>query len=297
MRALFFLFFRNGGFVTFVLVEALCFWLIVEFNERQNSIWAHSMSLLSGDISTRRQNVSDYFSLNRQRDSLAAENAHLQQQLAAERYLRLQRAYSDTLRNGALRDSSAIRPDSIRLREARPQFQFVSARVIGNAIGGANNFITLNKGSKDGLEPDMAVISRNGIVGIVRHVTGRYAYAMSVLHRQVKISAKLKNHNAFGSLIWEGKNPSIMTLRYIPKHFVIQPGDTVLTSGLSQMFPRDVMVGTVAEAPTPDSENPYFLTVLVRLSQDMTTAEEVYVVKNLHAAELDSLRKMSDYDR
>lgn len=297
MRALFLLFFRNGGFVTFVLVEALCFWLIVEFNERQNTIWAHSMSLLSGDISTRRQNVADYFSLNLQRDSLAAENARLQEQLANERYLRLQRAYSDTLRNGALRDSNTIRPDSMRLKQARPQFQFIPARIIGNAIGGANNFITLNRGSRDGLMPDMAVISRNGIVGIVRHVTTKYAYAMSVLHRQIKISAKLKNYNAFGSLVWEGENPGIMTLRYIPKHFIIHPGDTILTSGYSQMFPTDIMIGTVAENPKPDIENPYFLTILIQLRQDMTTAEEVYVVKNLHAVELDSLRNMSNSDR
>jgi rod shape-determining protein MreC len=297
MRALFLLFARNGAFVLFVLLEALCFWLIVEFNEKQNSIWAHSMSLLSSDLSNRRQEAADYFSLSRQRDSLAAENARLQQQLANERYVRLQKAYSDTLRNGTLRDSSVLLPDSVRLKRGRPQFQYLPARVISNHIGGVNNFITLNKGSNDGLVPNMAVVTREGIVGIVRHVTPRYAYAMSILHRQVKISAKVKRFNAFGSLTWERSNPGIMTLSYIPKHFAIQPGDTIVTSGFSQMFPQGVMVGTVAELPIPDSENPYFTKIQVRLSQDMTIADAVYVVKNLHEAELETLRNLSKDDR
>jgi rod shape-determining protein MreC len=297
MRALLNLFFRTGGFVTLVVVEALCFWLIVSFNERQNSIWAYSMSLFTGDISDRRQKASDYFSLEAQRDSLANENARLQQQLANERYLRLQSAYSDTLRNGALRDSSVLRPDAERLQAARPFFKYIPARIISNTIGSANNFITLNRGSDDGITPDMAIISRNGIVGIVRHVTPRYAYCMSILHRQVKISAKIKQYNAFGSLVWEGNNPDVMELRYVPKHFIIHPGDTILTSGFSQMFPKDMMIGTVAEPPIPDRDNPYFLTVLVRLSQHLTAAEEVYVVKNTHIAELDSLRAKSAQDR
>jgi rod shape-determining protein MreC len=297
MRALFILFFRNGGFVTFVVVEALCFWLIVNFNERQNSVWAYSMGLLSSDISDKRQKTSDYFSLRRQRDSLAAENTRLQQQLANERYVRLQMAYSDTLHNGALRDSTAIAPDSVRLRKGRPRYQYIPARIISNTIGSGNNFLVLNRGSNDGLTADMAVISEQGIVGIVRHVTPGYAYVMSVLHRQTKISARLKKSNGFGSLTWERSDPSIMTLSYIPKHFVIAPGDTVMTSGFSQMFPKEVMIGTVEEPPLPDEDNPYFLKVQVRLSQDMTTAESVYVVKNLDAAELEALRNKSKDDR
>lgn len=297
MRALFSLFFRNGGFVTFVVVEALCFWLIVAFNERQNSIWAYSMGLLSSDVSEKRQKTADYFSLRNQIDSLVSENAQLQQQLANERYVRLQAAYTDTLRNGALRDSMAIAPDSVRLRRGRPRFSYIPARIISNTIGSGSNFIVLNRGANDGITSNMGVISSKGIIGIVRHVTPQYAYVMSVLHRETKISAKLKKSNGFGSLTWEGSNPALMTLSYIPKHFVIAPGDTVMTSGFSLIFPKEVMIGTVEEQPLLDEDNPYFLKIQVRLSQDMTTAEEVYVVKNLHESELQTLRNMSQSDR
>lgn len=289
MRALLYLFIRNGGFVTFVLVEALCFFLIVEFNTRQNSIWAHSMGLFGGNVMQKRQKAFDYLSLDRQRDSLARENARLQEMLANERYQRLQLIYQDsTLMK--YRDS-LLRADTVRRRESRPAFDFMPARVVSNAISGANNFLMLDKGSADGVEANMAVVSRNGLVGITRHVTPHFSYVMSLLHRQTKISAKIKKYNAFGSLIWEGGDPEIMTLRYIPKHFIIEPGDTIVTSGFSQMFPKGLMIGRVEEKPKPDGENPYFLIVSVRLSQDMTTVEDVYAVKNRYAAEMDSLKQ------
>lgn len=289
MRALLYLFIRNGGFVTFVLVEALAFFLILEFNTRQNSIWAHSMGLFGGNVMERRQKAVDYLSLGRQRDSLARENARLQELLANERYQRLALLYQDsTLMQ--FRDS-LLRTDTLRTKNIRPAFDFLPARIVSNSVSGANNFIMLDKGSREGIDADMAVISRSGIVGITRHVTPHFAYVMSVLHRQTKISAKIKKYNAFGSLIWEGGDPAIMALRYIPKHFIIEPGDTIVTSGFSQMFPKGLMIGRVAEKPRPDSENPYFLVVPVRLSQDMTTVEDVYLVRNRFAAEMDTLKK------
>lgn len=289
MRALLYLFIRNGGFVTFVLVEALAFFLILEFNTRQNSIWAHSMGLFGGNVMERRQKAVDYLSLGRQRDSLARENARLQELLANERYQRLALLYQDsTLMQ--YRDS-LLRTDTLRAKNARPAFDFLPARVISNSISGANNFIMLDKGSREGINANMAVISRSGIVGITRHVTPHFSYVMSVLHRQTKVSAKIKKYNAFGSLVWEGGDPEVMTLRYIPKHFIIAPGDTIVTSGFSQMFPKGLMIGRVAEQPRPDSENPYFLVVPVRLSQDMTTVEDVYMVRNRFAVEMDTLKK------
>ncbi len=289
MRALLYLFIRNGGFVTFVLVEALAFFLILEFNTRQNSIWAHSMGMFGGNVLARRQKAVDYLSLGRQRDSLAEENARLQEQLANERYQRLQLVYQDSALM-KYRDS-LLRADTVRVKKARPAFDFLPARVVSNAISGANNFMVLDKGSRDGATADMAVVSRSGIVGIVRHVTPHFSYVMSVLHRQTKISAKIKKYNAFGSLVWEGGDPALMTLRYVPKHFVINAGDTIVTSGFSQMFPKGLMVGRVEDKPKPDGENPYFLVVSVRLSQDMTTVEDVYMVKNRFAVEMDTLKK------
>lgn len=289
MRTLLYLFVKNGGFVTFVIMEVVAFYLIVQFNGTQRTIWAHSMGMFGGHMAKREQETINYFRLRHLHDSLAQENARLQQQLANERYRLLLPLNRDSSFTG-FRDS-LLRQDTGSTRDLRPAFDFIPAEVVGNTITGNNNYLTLNKGSNDGLEPDMAVVTRSGIVGIIRQVSPHFSYVMSVLHRQSKISAKVKRYNAAGSLVWEGNDPASMTLRYIPKHFLIAPGDTIVTSGFSQMFPKGMMIGTVAEKPELDGENPYFLIVPVRLSQDMSAAQDVYVVRNRYAAELDSLKQ------
>ncbi len=287
MGSLLQLFIRNGGFVTLVLVEALCFYIIVQANTRQKAVYLHSVGQLAVNMLERRQHLMDYWSLDAQIDSLAQENKALQEELANRQTVQVE--HRDTF--FAVRFDSLFRNDSVRHRVTRPAYTFVTATVIGNAINGANNWLMLNRGSSDGLQTNMAVVTQRGIVGIVRNVSTHYALAMSVLHRQTKISAALKKEKAFGSLIWEGGDPDVMTLKFIPKHFDrIQVGDTVLTSGFSQMFPPQHLIGTIAQAPQQDPENPYFLTMLVRLHQDMATVQEVYLVKNLFASQLDSLQ-------
>ena len=288
MGSLLQLFIRNGGFVTLVLVEAFCFYVIVQLNDRQKAVYAHSFGRFSGDVLERRQHLLDYWGLDARVDSLAKENSVLQQELANRNALQV--AYRDTF--FSVRFDSLFRNDSIRRRVIRPEFVYVTAAVISNSINSANNWLMLNRGSSDGLQPDMAVITRRGIVGIVREVNRNFALVMSVLHRQAKISAALKKEKAFGSLVWEGGDPEIMTLKFIPKHFdKIQVGDTVLTSGYSQMFPHYHLIGTIAERPVQDPENPYFLNMQVRLQQSMSTVQDVYVVKNLFASQIDSLRQ------
>ncbi len=288
MGSLLQLFIRNGGFVTLVLVEAFCFYIIVQFNDRQQAVYAHSFGRFSGNVLERRQHLLDYWSLDSRVDSLTKENSQLQQELANRGSVQL--ALRDTF--FSVRYDSLLRSDSVRQRVMRPEFIYLTAAVISNSINGANNWLMLNRGSDDGLQSDMAVVTRSGIVGIVRNVNRNFSLVMSVLHRQSKISAALKREKAFGSLVWEGGDPEVMTLKFIPKHFdKIQVGDTVLTSGYSQMFPHGHMIGTIIQKPEQDPENPYFLNMQVRLSQDISTVQDVYVVKNIFDAQIDSLQR------
>lgn len=279
---------RNGGFVSFVLLEAFCFYVIVQYNERQNSIWGHSAGLVAGDINENRQNLSDYVGLRARVDSLTAENAVLLTQLANARMVQV--PYRDTFYT--VNYDSIVGVDSVRRKHIRPQYEFIAAKVIANNISGSANWIMINKGSKDGLSPNLGVVTASGIIGILRHVDDEFSMVMSVLHRQTKVSVSLPKYgNAFGSLVWEGGDPSVMTLRFIPKHFQIKPGDLVETSGLSQIFPKGIPVGKVETEPVQDDENPYFLQMKVRLSQDLSTAGDVYVVSNLFKSQIDSLQQ------
>jgi rod shape-determining protein MreC len=288
MRNILLLFVRNGGFVSFVLFEAFCFWAIVQYNDKQNAIFTHSAGLFAGNILEKRQKAVDYFNLNTRVDSLLSENARLLAQVANAR--RLQMPYRDTFYTVLFDTINPI--DSIRRRAIRPSYRFTAARVISNSISSANNWIMLNRGSADSLHSNMAVISANGLVGIVRHVDAHFSMVMSVLHRQTKISVSLPRHdNTFGQLIWEGGDPSLMTLKYIPKHFVVAHGEPIVTSGLSEMFPKGIPVGWVEGKATADPENPYFLLIKVRLSQDMSTVGDVYIVNNIFQHEMEAVQQ------
>ncbi|MFN0036096.1 MAG: rod shape-determining protein MreC [Saprospiraceae bacterium] len=286
---------RNGGLVTFLLVEMVCFAIMVNFNTRHEAIWANTTGIFGGRALEKRQMATDYFGLYEKADSLAHLVDSLQARLSNARMMHV--SVRDTF--FLVNYDSISRTDSVRRKTLRPQYDFITAKVIKNSIADASNWLIINRGSSDGVQPDMAVVSPAGIVGIVRHVGEHYSLVMSVLHRQTKISVALPNQkNAFGSLTWEGGDPSEMTLRYIPQHFVVQHDEPVATSGYSLMFPQGHPVGKVKGSPRPDPENPYFLEIKVSLSQDMATVRDVAVVSNLFQAELDSLQlKISNNER
>lgn len=279
---------RNGGFVTFLLAELVCFAMIVNFNTRQGEIWANTSSIFGVRALERRQEALDYFSLRDRADSLAHVVDSLQARLANARQMQV--SLRDTF--SLVNFDSLSATDSVRRKTIRPQYDFITAKVIKNGTSGANNWLIINRGSNDGIRPDMAVVSAAGIVGIVRHVSANFSLVMSVLHQQTKISVALpKQKNAFGTLVWNGKDPSEMTLLYIPQHFRVQAGEPVVTSGYSLLFPQGHPVGTVGSDPVTDPENPYFLQIKVLLSQDMATVRDVAVVDNLFQVELDSLQQ------
>lgn len=286
---------RNGGFVTFLLVELGCFAIMVNFNGRQGEIWANTTGIFGGRALEKRQMASDYFSLYETADSLAHVVDSLQARLSNARQVQV--PIRDTF--FLVSYDSLSKTDSVRRKTVRPQYGFITAKAIKNSISGANNWVIINRGTSDGIQPDMAVVSPAGIVGIVRHVSANFSLVMSVLHQQAKISVALPNQkNAFGSLTWEGGNPTEMTLRYIPQHFVVKENEPVVTSGYSLMFPQGHPVGKVIGLPKPDPENPYFLEIRVSLSQDMATVRDVAVIYNLYSSELDSLQlKISSNER
>jgi rod shape-determining protein MreC len=281
------LFIRNGGFVTFVLVELFCFYMIVQYNTSQRAIFSNTAGIFAGRMLEKRQQVKDYFGMGDRIDSMRNENTKLQSMLANARVVSVPKR--DTFFHVLFDTISRI--DSIRHRMVRPEYAYIPGQIVGNSISSANNWLTLNRGKKDGVSPNMAVVTRSGIVGIVRYVGPEFSLAMSVLHRQARISAALPKHDmTFGTLVWEGSDPTIMLLKNIPKHFKVAVGEPVVTSGYSQMFPKMVPVGVVEEAPVPDSDNPALLQMKVRLGQDMSTAHEIYIVNNLFSPAVDSLK-------
>jgi len=289
MNSLLQLFIRNGGFITFFVLQAVAFYLVVGNNTRQGEIFDHSYGLVSGRLLSWRSEMRSFLNLRKELEAMQAENALLRTQNLNARLVEV--PYRDTF--VTILVDTVITRDTLLKRLVRPAFEYVPANVLNNSISLDNNWIMINRGSMDGIRANMGVVSKDGVVGIVRHVDDRFAVVMSILHRQARVSASIRQTGAFGALVWEDRNPRYMTLKDIPRHLAVADGDTVVTSGYSNMFPEGHLVGFVEGQPKPDRENQYYFSIRVRLSEDPALFKRVYVVRHLFHNKLDSLQRIT----
>lgn len=184
--------------------------------------------------------------------------------------------------------------DTLIIDSGVPHFEFIVAHVINNSVAHPYNYITINKGSKDGVKPELGVVDRNGVVGIVSNVGPNSARVISLLNPHFRLSCKLKRTDYFGSLVWDGVNPDEAMLEELPRHTVFAAGDTIVTSGYSAVFPPGLPVGIVIDDDTDHNQN--FFTLRVKLLTDFTTLSNVQVVVNNEAAELKSIKAGEEND-
>lgn len=265
MRTLYLLFERFGAFFLLVLLEVIAFYLVINFNEKQNLILISSANRVVGNAYQRINDVQDYFNLTNVADSLARENAELR----------------TLIRNYEL--DEALKKDSVRSEELNQAYDYVAAKIINKSVHRRNNSITLNRGYKDGINPHTGVISDKGIVGIVLKVSKHYSQVMPLLHSQAKISAGIKDKGYFGSLVWLGRDPRYMRLMDIPKYVAVEKGDTIQTTGYSTYFPTGLTIGVVDTVWRELSGE--FHNVRVELLEEIAEVEYVYVVNNLRKEE------------
>lgn len=220
---------------------------------------------------------------------------------SARAYLNLAQANQNLIReNLALRNqvtmlSALIERESLSVRDSTtsPGYEFIPALVVNNSVNRQHNFFTINAGSNQGVEPEMGVITHNGVVGIIIGVSNNYSTAISLLNVEMRVSARLKRTHHFGSLHWDGRDNRRVNLSDIPQHVILNEGDTVVTSGFSAIFPPDVILGTI---DTFHSREGNFYTIGVNLSADFSQLNNVWVVRNLAREERLKLENPIYYD-
>ncbi len=279
MYSLIQLFVRHGGLITLVITQVISFYLMTSQNSPQQEIARLSWSWYSNWVLEWRNRWVDYLSLRDENIRLKMENARLHTQLTNLRAADL--PLRDTVRRQVIADSVESR------KLVRPEYVLVSGRVISNTLSGRNNWLIINRGAKDGVHPNSGVISRSGVVGVIREVSDHFSLAMSVLHPQTKISAVVKGYPYYGSLYWDEQDPRYLTLSDIPYHLPIKRGDTVQVSNYSLLFPEGHPAGIVDTAHRVHGSG--FLYIRVRPTQPPANVREVYIVTNRYADELQQL--------
>ncbi len=257
----------------FILLQAACVLLMVRNKGYQGSHVLNSSNKVVGNVYTAAANTKEYFSLKRENDILARENSILRTLLKSNYNVIPLSVYEklDTL--------------------YKQQYSCLSAKVVNSSVNKRRNYLTLNIGTEQGIGHDMAVMSSDGIVGIVTDASSNFSSVMSILHKDVRVNCQLKKDGSYGPLIWDGKDYRYCLLTDIPTHAKIKAGDTVITSELSGIFPEGIMVGIVDSYERRQNEG--FFTVKVKLSTDLKKVNHVYIIKNKFKGERDSLEKMT----
>ena len=262
---------RYDYVVVFVLLVVLSLVLMARTSYYQSSRIVALGNGIAGDWYRGVNSVGGYFGLKAENDRLAAENAALRAQLA-ESYI----SYTDSV-------------FTVNDTVYKQRYTYTEAHVMKNSWTQQNNYIMINKGSDLGIEPDMAVISPQGIVGIVVSTSRNFATVMPVLHSDSRNSVKVRRTGVSGSLVWDGLNYQYAQIVDITTAYQINEGDTIVTSGQANDFPEGIPVGYVQSAEP--NQGTGFYKVRIRLATDFNKLDHVYIVDNRFREEQQKLMK------
>lgn len=263
----------------FLFLETVAVVLMVQRSKYHSYAIISTSNVISGGMLDASSSVSSYFSLSSVNKQLAEENSIIKNE--NEVLKNIISEYEDILNQIAPDNAEVAKLDSIS------QITHIPAKVIGNSVNRLDNYITLNKGEKDGIKPDMGVICDQGVVGIVSTVSTHYSVVLPILNSQSRISCRLDGSKNIGSLIWDGLNPVYASLEEIPRHVVVEQGEKIYTSGFSYVFPEQIPVGVVEEAELSESDS--FYRIKVRLSTTFQTLSHVDVISFAGKEELDEI--------
>lgn len=261
--------------VVFVLLVAVSFVLMSRTTYYQSSRLLSVAGSVAGGWYKGVNSVGGYFGLKSENDRLAAENARLRAQLA-ESYI----SFSDSV-------------FTVNDTVYQQQYTYTEAHVIKNSWSQQNNYIMVNKGRDHGIRPDMAVISPDGIVGVVVSTSANFATIMPVLHSDSRNSVKAKRTGISGHLVWDGKDYRYAQVEDMPVAYQFDQGDTIVTTGLANDFPEGVPVGYVESTETLKGSG--FYKVRIKLATDFNKLDHVYIIGNrFHDEQQELMAQITD---
>ncbi|WP_456378154.1 rod shape-determining protein MreC [Lutibacter sp.] len=258
-------------FLLFLLLETLALIFTIQHHSYHTSKFVNSANAISGGLYNKINTINEFFHLKKENKVLIEENIRLKNLLEKK--------------NINLHSKNILVIDSAQYFQ---KYEYSEAKIINNNYTKKNNTLTLDKGSKQGLTPDLGVINSTGIIGIIKNVSSNYSTVLSILNSKSRINVRFKNSTPFGILIWKGETYTLTQLIDIPRQAIIKIGDTIITGGKSAIFPEGINVGTIKDFKF---ENNQYKEINVLLFNDMSALGYVQVVKNLQKDEQKKLEQ------
>ncbi|MCF6360724.1 MAG: rod shape-determining protein MreC [Cyclobacteriaceae bacterium] len=265
MRSFLLFLYKYRAFLVFILLETAALFLVVQNSNYNRATFFNSTNYAVGSILETSNNIQSYFSLTATNQQLSKENA-----LLRSKYLGLLASIEEN--------------DKI---DTVSNFAFINSKIVNNSVFLLNNIITINSGSDQGITAGMGVIGSSGIVGKVKRVGKGYSTVVSMLDIDVSISAEIKNKINLCTVQWDGKSPEFAKVLYVPRHYNLAIGDTVVTSGFNAIYPSGVSIGVISKLILPEDAS--FFDIQIKLINDFTSLSLVEVVLNKNLPQIDSL--------
>ena len=254
----------------FAVLEVTSFVLLFQFNSYQGSVWFTSANAVVGKLYELESSIESFFSLTKVNKDLTLRNFYLERQVN-----QLSRLYYDLTKDTTIAERNEL--------EYLSRYKLIPAKVVSNSVDRNDNLMTIDRGSKDGVEKDMGVACGNGVVGVVYLVSDHYSVVMPVLNYHSRISCAIRRRGYFGYLKWQGGDANIAYVEDVPRHAKFKRGDWVETSGYSSIFPPGVLVGKIIEVYNSRDGLSYRLKV--QLTTDFGNVRDVCVISDKGIAE------------
>ena len=260
----------------FLIMEVISLSMLVRFNSFQGSVFFTTANSLVGDVYSTVDGITSYVGLTDENMKLEAENEALRKEV------------HDMKRMLASHQIDTVSFEGFN----RSAYRFLGAKVVSSSLHKGNNLITINKGEKDGIKPEMGVVCSQGVVGIVYMTSFRYSIVVPMLNVNSRISCQLKDSHQFGTMQWQHGDTYNSWLVGIPLHAKVKIGEKVETNGYSDIFPSGIPIGEV-EAIEPSSDG-LSHSLKIKLSTDFHTLQNVSVITNYCHAEKQQLEMVAD---
>lgn len=261
--------------ILFLLLEVASFSLLFRFNHYQGGVWFTAANAVAARTNALYGDCVAFVQLREVNKDLVSRNVLLQRQ-------------NDALRNALNKATHEDTYTEKYVAGSLEGLKLIPATVVSNSSERANNYLVIDKGTADGVTPEMGVVGGGGVVGIVYMCGDHHSLVIPITNRKSSISCRVRGQNYFGALQWDGKSYLHAFLDDIPRYAKVRKGIVVETSGHSAVFPPGIFVGVVRNVQNSSDGQSYKLDV--QLGTDFGKVRDVEVIATAYKAEMDTLR-------
>jgi rod shape-determining protein MreC len=276
MRNIFLFIRRFFTFFLFLVLLGLSFAILINYNQTYRAVFDNAAGNVTGGFDKRYNDIQYYFQLKETNKQLSEQNSKLLNLLGT--------SFESPDSTKQYKIDSLIKDTLGRVRK----YLYLPGKVVNNSVSNEYNYITVYRGSQQGITKDMAVIGPNGVVGKVIFCSSNYTRVMSLLNRNSRVNAMLKKGLIAGDVEWDGEDPQYLVMRKVNRSAVVKAGDSVITSTIGGLtYPPGMLIGTVAQVKQDVAGGQFILKI--KTATNFYNLQYVYLVNNMLAEEQKAL--------